>query len=101
MGSGATSIHQIPPVAGVGIVFNGFRKIVYSPGFRGEVILEIGLRTIDVISLTADAEKLSATAYSGESFKSWLTARSSADTRETDNYRSIQPRGRGGWCRRI
>jgi hypothetical protein len=96
MGSGATSIHQIPPVAGVGIVFNGFRKIAYSPGFRGELILEIGLRTIGVISLTADAEKLSATAYSGESFKSWLTVRSSADTPQTDNYRSIQPRGRGG-----
>jgi hypothetical protein len=27
-----------------------------------------------VISLTSDAENLSATAYSGESFKSWLSS---------------------------
>jgi hypothetical protein len=69
MGCGATSIHEIPPVAGVRVLFNGFRKIAYSPGFHGEAILEIGLRTNGVISLTTEAEKLSATAYSGESFK--------------------------------
>jgi hypothetical protein len=86
---------------GVRVVFNGFRKIACSPGFHGEVILEIGLRSTGVISLTADAEKLSATAYPGESVKFWLTARSSVNTPQTDNYRSIQPRGRGGWCRRI
>jgi hypothetical protein len=60
----------------------------------------MGLLTIGVISLTTDAEKLSATAYSGEYIKvlvpchPWIPQR-------TDNYRSIQPRGRGEWCRRI
>jgi hypothetical protein len=57
----------------IGGVVNGFRKIAYSPGFHSEAILEIGLRTIGVISLTTDAENLSATAYSGESFKSSLS----------------------------
>jgi hypothetical protein len=58
----------------IGGVVNGFRKIAYSPGCHSEAILEMSLRTIGVISLTSDAENLSATAYSGESFKSWLSS---------------------------
>jgi hypothetical protein len=96
MGSGAASIHEIPRVAGVRVVFNGFRKIAYSPGFHGEASVEIGLRTIGVISLTTDAEKLSATAYSGESFKSSLSSRPSADS-PANLPLTLDPATRTGW----
>jgi hypothetical protein len=66
MGSGATSIHEIPPVAGVRVVFNGFRRIACNSGCRGGAFSEIALQAVDVISLTTGAENLSATAYSGE-----------------------------------
>jgi hypothetical protein len=60
-----------PAGRGVRVVFNGFRKIAYRPGFHGEAILAICLWTIGVISLTTGAEKLSVTAYSDESYNFW------------------------------